>query len=182
VRTIAPGLTPSASVRRTIEDDSVALPLLVTTADHPLLTPAMVEHFCRNAPAAADVVVAVAAATEVRRQYPDTIRTFYRFAGEGYSGCNLFLVRSRAAAKAATFWSDLERHRKRPWRLVAAVGLPTLGRFLIGRLSLDEAMRRLSKMTGATVQAMVLPFAEAAIDVDKPADLALVERILTDRA
>jgi hypothetical protein len=32
------------------------------------------------------------------------------------------------------------------------------------------------------LKAVILPFAEAAIDVDKPADLELVERILAARA
>lgn len=182
VQLIAPGPTPSASVCRAFERTSITLPLLLTTADHPLLTPAMVEHFYANAPAAADVVVAVATETVIRRAYPDAVRTFYRFAGEGYSGCNMFLLRGPNAINAATFWSEMERHRKRPWRLVATVGPLTLFLFLIGRLSLDEAMRRLSRIVGANIQAMVVPFAEAAIDVDKPADLALVERILAHRA
>ena len=37
-------------------------------------------------------------------------------------------------------------------------------------------------MVGATVRAVELPFAEAAIDVDKPADLKLAARILARRA
>jgi CTP:molybdopterin cytidylyltransferase MocA len=76
----------------------------------------------------------------------------------------------------------MERHRKRPWRLVAAIGPLTLLRFLAGRLTLDAALRRLSRIVGATVRAVDMPFAEAAIDVDKPADLALAERILAQRA
>jgi CTP:molybdopterin cytidylyltransferase MocA len=54
-------------------------------------------------------------------------------------------------------------------------------RFLLGALSLEAAMRRLSRIIGATVCAVEMPFAEAAIDVDKPADLTLAERILAQR-
>ncbi len=181
IRITEPGPTPSASVRRAIEELPDALPLLVTTADHALLTAAMVEHFCAAVPADADVAVAVATATTIRRDYPESIRTYYRFGGEGYSGCNLFLLRAPAAIKVAAFWSEMERHRKRPWRLVAAVGPLTLLRFLLGALSLEQAMRRLSRIIGATVCAVEMPFAEAAIDVDKPADLTLAERILARR-
>jgi GTP:adenosylcobinamide-phosphate guanylyltransferase len=181
VRIIAPGPTPSASVRQAIEELPDALPLLVTTADHALLTAAMVEHFCAAVPADAEVAVALATATTIRRAYPDSIRTYYRFGGEGYSGCNLFLLRGPAAIKVAAFWSEMERHRKRPWRLVAAIGPLTLLRFLLGALSLEAAMRRLSRIIGAAVCAVEMPFAEAAIDVDKPADLALAEIILAQR-
>ena len=46
-----------------------------------------------------------------------------------------------AARKAAAFWSEMERHRKRPWRLVAAIGPMTLLRFVTGRLTLDVRNR-----------------------------------------
>jgi GTP:adenosylcobinamide-phosphate guanylyltransferase len=178
---IEPGTTPSASVRRALEELTDALPLLVTTADNALLSPQMVEHFCAAAPADADLAVGVATETTIRHAYPHSIRTYYRFGGEGYSGCNLFLARTPAVAKVATFWSDMERHRKRPWRLVAAIGPLTFLRFLLGLLDLEAATRRLSAIVGARVCAVEMPFAEAAIDVDKPADLALAEEIIGRR-
>lgn len=178
---VEPGATPSASVALALERLADPLPLLVTTADHALLTPDMVEHLCAHAPDDADACVGLAAATTIRRAYPETQRTYYRFAGEGYSGCNLFLLRTPQARRIAAFWSDMERHRKRPWRLVAAVGPLTLLRFVTGTLSLEAALRQLSKAAGATIRAVDMPFAEAAIDVDKPSDLELAERILAER-
>jgi GTP:adenosylcobinamide-phosphate guanylyltransferase len=175
------GGTPSQSVQRALEALPAALPLLVTTADHALLTPDMIDHFCRAAPDDADVVFAVATETLLRRDYPDTRRTYYRLTGQGYSGCNLFLLRRPEAVKVAAFWSDMERYRKRPWRLVAAIGPMTLVSFLLGRLSLEDAARKLSQIVGATVKPVEMPFAEAAIDVDKPADLVLAEEILKRR-
>jgi GTP:adenosylcobinamide-phosphate guanylyltransferase len=179
---IEPSATPSASVRRALEELDDGLPLLVTTADNVLLSPQMVEHFCAAAPADADLAVALATETTIRRAYPDSIRTYYRFGGEGYSGCNLFLARTPAVKNIAAFWSEIERHRKRPWRLVAAIGPLTLLRFLLGMLDLEAALRRLSGIVGATVRAVEMPFAEAAIDVDKPADLALAEEIIGRRS
>lgn len=182
MRVIAPDKTPSASVRRAIETLSDALPLLVTTADNVLLSPQMVEHFCSAAPTDADLTVAVATETTIRRAYPQSIRTYYRFGGEGISGCNLFLARTPAVMKVAAFWSEIERHRKRPWRLVAAIGPLTLLRFLLGMLDHEAALRRLSEIVGARVRTVEMPFAEAAIDVDKPADLILAEQILARHA
>jgi len=175
------GVTPGASVLRAIETLPDPWPLLVTTADHPLLTAAMVEHFCTGVPGDADVGVAVAPASLIRRSHPDSVRTFYRFAAEAYSGCNLFCLRTPAAKRAVAFWSRMERHRKRPWRLISAIGPVTLCRFLLGRLTLERAMERLSGLVGATVRAVEMPFAEAAMDVDKPSDLALAESILRRR-
>lgn len=172
--------TPSLSVLAALETLR-PFPLLITTGDHPLLTPAMIEHFCASAPPDADAVVGVVRASLLQGRYPDAIRTYYRFAGEGYSGCNLFLLQSPEAMRIIDFWVRLEQHRKRPWRLIARVGPLALLRFLLGRLSLDGAMRHLSSRVGATIRAVELPFPEAAIDVDKPADLTLAESILRQR-
>ena len=62
-----------------------------------------------------------------------------------------------------------------------AFGWRPLLAYLLGRLTLDDAMARASNVIGARVAAVVLPYAEAAIDVDKPADLELVETILARR-
>lgn len=178
VQVIEPDATPGASVARALAEIADAPALLVTTADHALLTPAMVEHFCAGVPADAEVAVGLASAATIRSAYPETQRTYYRFAGEGYSGCNLFLLRGPRARRAAAFWSEMERHRKRPWRLVAAIGPLTLARFMTGTLGLEAALWRLSRAAGAEIRAVEMPYAEAAIDVDKPADLELAERIL----
>ncbi len=172
--------SPARSVLRALE--ALPLPLLITTADHPLLSAAMIDHFCSAVPADADAAVAVVRASLLQRSYPNAIRTYYRFAGEGYSGCNLFLLQSPDATRVVRFWTRLELHRKRPWRMIAEVGPIALLRFALGRLSLDGAMRHLSARVGATIRAVELPFPEAAIDVDKPADLALVEQIMAGRA
>lgn len=158
-------------------------PLLVTTADHPLLTPQILRHFIEAADqTGADLVVALAEAETVRRAYPGALRTFYKLGGTGYCGCNLFMLRSAAGLKVPAFWAKLEPHRKKPWRLVAAIGLGPLLHYLFGRLDLSAAMAELSRLTGTKVAAVVLPQAEAAIDVDKPEDLKLAETILQARA
>jgi GTP:adenosylcobinamide-phosphate guanylyltransferase len=178
---IAPAASPSESVIAALDAIKEPWPLLVTTADHALLTPAMVEHFCAHMPADADLALGLAEASLIRASYPDAIRTFYRFAGKGYSGCNLFLLKSPKVRGILEFWRAMERHRKRPWRLVAAVGPLVLLRFVLGRLSLEQALDHLSSRTGTRIRPVLLPFAEAAIDVDKPSDLALAEAILGRR-
>ena len=172
--------SPSESVAHLLQErhDAANVPLLVTTADHPLLTVAMVEHFCTHASTEADLVIGLAKAEVIGEHYPDAIRTFYRFQGQGYSGCNLFLLQTPNAHRVVEFWRTMERHRKKPWRLIAAVGVGALVRFALGRLSIEDALSHLSGRVGARIDMVTMPFAEAAIDVDKPADLDLAEAIL----
>ena len=174
--------TPSLSVARAVETLERPWPLLVTTADHPLLTPAMVDHFCAGAVAAeADLAVALAAASLVLAGHPDTRRTFLRVRGERYTGCNLFALMTPKAARAADFWHRLEAHRKRPWRIVAAFGVAAILRFVAGGMTLEAALSAASTRLDLKAVAVEMPFPDAAIDVDKPDDLALAEAVLRAR-
>ncbi len=49
-------------------------------------------------------------------------------------------------------------------------------------LDLEQALARASRSLGARVAAVVLPQAEAAIDVDRLEDYALAQRILAERS
>jgi GTP:adenosylcobinamide-phosphate guanylyltransferase len=179
-RALTSGASPSASVLQALDEVPDALPLLITTADHPLLTAEMIESFCDEARSSgADLVAGLTEAGVIRAAYPEAQRTYLRFADAAYSGANLFALLTPAGRRAIAFWRRVERERKRPWRLVRVFGLGPLVAYLLGRLTLDAAMARGSEVIGARVAAVRLPFAEAAIDVDKPADLALVETILS---
>ena len=50
----------------------------------------------------------------------------------------------------------------------------------MGRLSLAEALKRVSRRLGLTAGAVIMPFAEAAVDVDSVEDWKLVERIAAE--
>ena len=175
--------TPSRSVLGVAEQWAQPFPFLVTTADHALLSSEMVDFFCDAAlRTGADLVVALAPASVILASYPEAQRTFLRFRDGRYSGCNLFALLGPRALDAVRFWTRAERHRKRPWKVIATFGPVSLLMFTLGRLTLEDAMRRASRLLGVEVAAVVLPYAEAAIDVDKVADLALAEDILRRRS
>jgi NAD(P)-dependent dehydrogenase (short-subunit alcohol dehydrogenase family) len=98
-------------------------PLLVTTADHPLLTPAMVDYFCTMAEAnEADLSVGLATAETILQAYPQSLRTFFKLGRDRVSGCNLFALTQERASLLVERWQELDRQRKKPWKLVAAFG------------------------------------------------------------
>jgi GTP:adenosylcobinamide-phosphate guanylyltransferase len=154
-------------------------PVLITTGDHPLLTPAIIEHFTTEAAASsADVLAALASGDTIRAAYPETRRTYFKLAGTDLSGCNLFAVMNERGLRLVERWRHIERNRKHPLRLVTAFGLVPLLEYLTGRLTPERAFTRISRKLGIVAQPVFMPFAEAAIDVDKPDDLVLAERIL----
>jgi GTP:adenosylcobinamide-phosphate guanylyltransferase len=170
--------SPSRSVLDALTALGPEEKVLVVTGDHPLLTRDMLEHFTAQATPGSDVLVGLVSADTIRAKYPETRRTYLKLRGGWYSGANLFAFLTPEARRAADFWQRAEQFRKQPWRLVRSFGLGALLLFLTRRLDLDAAFARASFVIGARLQAVRMPFAEAAIDVDRPADLALVNTIL----
>ena len=80
------------------------------------------------------------------------------------------------------FWRKVEQHRKKPWHIARRLGLGFLIRLYLGRGRSDKVFALLSKRLGATIKPVILPFAQAAIDVDSPADLEMVRAIMRERA
>jgi CTP:molybdopterin cytidylyltransferase MocA len=174
---IVPGPGPSASVGAGFA--LLGAPMLVTTADHALLRPEWVRDFVADTPPEADVAVLLAHRDRVEAALPGSRRTYLKLADGGWSGCNLFLLaRPRAQAAIAT-WSAVEADRKRPWRIAARLGIGTLWRYALGRLTMAEAIAGLGRRIGISANAVAARDGLAAVDVDKPADLAHVRAIVS---
>jgi GTP:adenosylcobinamide-phosphate guanylyltransferase len=168
--------SPSLSVRQGVE--SLGTPVLVTTVDHALLQPEWVRQFIDNAPADADIAVLMAPEGVVREAAPGTRRTYLRFRDRRYSGCNLFLLRTPKALAAVDLWRRVEAHRKQPLRMAMLIGPQMLLGYALGLLTLDAAVALVGRRAGVTAAAVLSPYGLAAVDVDKPADLDLVRRIV----
>jgi hypothetical protein len=136
-----------------------------------------VTRFVADTPAWADISALLARREVVEAAAPGTRRTYLKFADGDWSGCNLFFARTPQALAAIELWRSLEADRKTPWRIVRRLGPLTLARYLAGRLTLGEALARLSRLCGAQAAAVASPFGLAAVDVDKPADLDLVRAL-----
>ncbi|WP_367120020.1 NTP transferase domain-containing protein [Sphingomonas sp.] len=155
-------------------------PVLVTTADHPLLTVPMIEAMMAGA-GDADVAVGVVGRRILLAAYPENRRTWLKFRGEAWSGANLFVLRSDRARIALGLWSEVERDRKKAMKLIAHFGPWLAIRALTRTITLEAAMRAVGRKSGLVAKPVALPFAEACIDVDKPGDHALAEQILAAR-
>jgi GTP:adenosylcobinamide-phosphate guanylyltransferase len=173
--------TPSTSAYHVLQHLPDEKPVLLTTADHALLNARIVDHFCSHArDTGCDVVVGIARHEVVTKAYPQTRRTATRLADGAYCGCNLFAFLTPRARLAADFWRRVETQRKNPLRVIRVLGWIAVLRYLSGHLSRDDALKRISRRLGFKAGAVVLPYPEAAVDVDSISDRELVEKILTD--
>jgi molybdopterin-guanine dinucleotide biosynthesis protein A len=182
VKWFANQATPSSSAYYVLQTLPDEVPVLLTTADHAMLSDRVVDYFCSGARATGcDVVVGVARHELVLKAYPQTRRTATRLEDGAYCGCNLFAFLTPRARRAADFWRRVEAQRKSPLRMIRVLGWGAVSRYLMGRLSLDEALKRVSRRLGFKAGAVIMPFAEAAVDVDSVEDWKLVERLAAEK-
>ena len=171
----------STSILAVAGTDTAPWPVLIVTADHALLTVEMVEHFLGNS-GGGDVAVAVVERRVVEAAYPETRRTWLKFRGGHYTGANLFALKRPSAQAALRIWAGIERDRKKAVKLLMDFGPWLAVRALTRTISLDAALAAAGRRAGLEPVAVRLPFAEAAIDVDKDADLELARAIVARRA
>lgn len=173
----APGPSPSTSAHEMITLLPENQPVLVTTADHPLLSSDIVDHFCRDSAASGcDVVVGLAPHDLVRAAYPDLRKTVLRFRDGHFCGCNLFAFMTPDGRRMADFWRRVERERKKPLVVIRMLGIWAVLRYRMGWLSLEGALALLSRKVGLRVGVAILPYAHASVDVDSVHDYDVIQR------
>ena len=174
--------TPSTSAYQVLQSLPEQTPVLLTTADHAMLSARIVDYFCTNARGTGcDVVAGVARHEAVTKAYPRTQRTATRLQDGSYCGCNLFAFLTPRARRAADFWRQVETQRKKPLRVIRVLGVMAVLCYLLGKLSLADALERVSRRLGFKAGAVIIPFPEAAIDVDSVADWELVQEIVSNK-
>jgi GTP:adenosylcobinamide-phosphate guanylyltransferase len=174
------GDSVSAAVSGALSRNPSAYPVLLTTADHPLLSHAMLDAVARGL-AGHDLAVGVVESHCLLAAYPGNQRTWLRFRGGAYTGANLFGFGSARVDKALQLWRRVEQDRKKGWTLIAAFGPLILVGVALRLLSLSAALRAAGCKLGLDAVPVVIPIAEAGIDVDKVSDHSQVEAILQAR-
>jgi CTP:molybdopterin cytidylyltransferase MocA len=180
---LAPEISPSTSAYAAMQSLPLDERVLLTTADHPLLTPEIVDAFGRQSLADdVDVTVGLAPYPLVQEAYPEMRKTVLRFSDGEFCGCNLFAFVTPEGRRAASFWRKIEQERKKPRVVIGLLGWWAVLRYRMGVLPLEEALAKLSKRLGLRLRVVILPYANAAVDVDSIADLALVRGSFSEAA
>lgn len=171
------GRTISGSVLAAVNDPAIGLPVLVTTADNVMLTPATVAEFIAGAGEYA-VSVALVERARLEAAVGPNRRTWLTFRDGAFTGANLFALTAPAATNALRFWETVEQDRKSVLRLASHFGPVLMARLLARRLTVHGALAAAGAKLGASAAPVLLSDGRMGVDVDKPEDHALAERLL----
>lgn len=177
----ASGAGISSSIKAIAGSDAAPWPVLVTTADHPLLDPAMISAFLAKSEQA-DLSVAMVEKTNMLSFFPNAQRTWLKFSDGHWSGANLFALRTQRVTAALDLWSAAEQDRKTAWKLFLHFGPWLAIRAITRTIGLGEALSQVGRKFGLSINLVPMTDPIACIDVDKVADHILAEEILAKRA
>lgn len=176
--------SPSRSANSALAQIDQQAQVLLTTADHALLTPAIVQYFLRKSQSSdSDATVGVVKHEEVAAAFPGAKRTVIKLRDGGVCGCNLYAFLNPRGRGLVSFWQRAEDLRKRPWRLIAETfGFVTVFYYLLGILTVERGLNTVAAKTGIRVAPVFLPYPEAGVDVDKVEDMLLAESVVAATA
>lgn len=161
-------------------DDSEMM--LVITADVPLVTSEMIKDFIhRCSLLEADFYYSVVQRQVIQTKYPNVQRTYARIHDGTFTGGNLALVNVGAARRSVSQAADWISNRKNVFKLAGKLGIGLILKFLLGRITMVDVEHRVSELFGIRAKAVVTPYAEIGVDVDKPSDFELVESVIAHR-
>ena len=146
--------------------------VVVAASDLPALDAAAVDEFVdavltRNL----DVAYACLERRYHVAAYPEFPHTWARMRDGRYCGGGLVAMRPRVLPRLAVFIDALAAARKTPWRLASIFGWDVLARFAFGRLSIEQAEARASRLLGARVGAVRCTHPAIALNVDRADDV-----------
>ncbi|MFO8150849.1 MAG: nucleotidyltransferase family protein [Trueperaceae bacterium] len=155
---------------------------LVVSADAPLVTGEMLDWMRDRAlEGGADATICAVERAVMEARFPSSKRTFVRLRDAELCGGHVAAFRLAIVDRGVELAERLVNARKNPWQIAALVGPGTLAALMAGRLTLAQALRALEARIGLRLNVLVSPYAEMAMDVDEPAQLALVRAELEAR-
>jgi GTP:adenosylcobinamide-phosphate guanylyltransferase len=155
-------------------------PLLITTADNVLVTPDALQRLASEGEmdSAADAILVLARKQDIEAAHSGGKGRYYEFRDGGYSNCNLFWLGGERALLAAEAFRGGGQFLKVAGRMLKSFGPVNLLLFRTKMLTVEQALRAVSKRLGARVRPLVLNDGRLAIDVDDERSMEMVKDIL----
>ncbi len=155
---------------------------LTISADVPGLTPEMVCWLIdRVKESDHDIYFNVIERPVMEKRYPNSKRTYLKLKDAEVCGGDANAINKASALSNNPFYQRLHQARKNPVKQAAIVGFDLLALLLLRQLTLVETERRVSNRLGIRGRAILCPYAEIGMDVDKPFQYELMVKDLEGR-
>jgi len=171
------------SLRSGLRDFPADEPALIVASDLPVLDRATLDEFLDLAASSGAALVYSCVERGVHEaRYAEFPHTWAHLHEGSFCGGGCAVVAPRLLPVLEGTLEKLGSARKNPLALAAIFGADVLAKYALGRLSIADAEARAGRLLGAPASAAVCQHAEIAINIDRPGDLELAERLLSGGA
>ena len=165
-----------AGARKVLDVNKKAEFALIVSSDIPGIKGEMVDWVVDTAmQTKLDVYYNVIPRQVMEKRYPGSKRTWTKLKGLEVCGGDMSVGRIKTiVADDTDIWDKITNARKNPLKQAALIGYDTAFLLLTGNLSLEKAEKNIMSRLKITGKAIVCPYAEIGMDVDKPHQLEIM--------
>lgn len=178
------GMLPNVTsgVQWVVDQDASAQYALIVSSDVPTITGVVVDWIVENSlQTDHEVHYSLIPKAAMEQRFPGSHRSFFHFKDGAFTGGDVILVATRLLTHVPREMNDLVNARKSIFRQASIIGLDTLLLLATRQLSLKDVERVCGERLHVPGRALVCPYAEAGMDVDKPWQYEMLKRDLEAR-
>ncbi len=155
--------------------------VLILSCDIPTITSEMVDWRVQGADPDSDLEYSVIEKETMDARFPTASRSYVRLQDVEVCGGDMNVIHVRLV-KDTSFWEKMVAARKNPFRQASLLGFDLLFLMFTRRITIDGAVKRVSNRLGLKGRAIISPYAEIGMDVDKQHQLEIVISDLSQRS
>ena len=164
-----------AGINKSLELNPKNKHVLLVSSDIPALKAEMVDWLVDTCMETSDDIYYGVCPREVMEmRYPGSKRTYTKLKEMEVCGADINIVHVHMASAHLDVWEALIANRKNPVAQARVMGLDTLYLLLTRQATLQDFVTRVSQRIGIKGRAIVWPYAEPCMDVDKPNQLEMM--------
>ena len=168
-----------AGVDKSLELNKKNQYVMVVSADVPALKPEMVDWLVETCMETKhDIYYGVCTRKVMEKRFRNSKRTYTKLKDIELCGADVNISHVSMTTDHLDMWETLIGSRKSPLKQASVIGLGTLWNVFTRSITLDELVDAVCKRIGIKGRAIVWPYAEACMDVDKPHQLELMRKDL----
>ncbi len=156
--------------------------VLFVMADIPAITGPMVDWVVKTfMQTKDDLYYNVIRRESMEATFPTSRRTYTRLKDMEVCGGDMNMARAAIVNDNSEFWGKLIEARKNPAAQASMIGPDIILKFLARQLTIDDVIGRVASKLGLQGRAIICPYPEIGMDVDKPHQLEIMRAYLSKR-
>lgn len=171
-----------SGVRKILELHPGAKHVLIVSSDIPAITPEIVEWVVQTATdTEVDIYYNIITRQVMEARFPGSRRSYTRLKDYEVCGGDVNVVKTITVTENDELYKKVLAARKNVFKQAALIGYGTLLLLVLRRIDVEGAVNRVCSKLNIKGKAVLCPYAEVGMDVDKPHQLELLRMDLADR-